>query len=249
MTKSMAPHHAIILAAGSGSRLGSLTVDHPKPLLDVAGETMLGRLIRQLTARDVTRLTIVVGHCAARIREAVPAAAGQASVDFIESADYASTNNAYSLWLARDALRSGALLAEADVVMDDRVLDTFLSNSAQTAWMVRPFLPKMDGALLEGAPGGPLRRLSIVRRGTVDVAPGFKSMGLLRLSPPYAASLAGWLDAEVASGRRDRYYDLVIADHLAESAPLLANCPEGFWTEVDTAEDLQQARDALERPS
>ncbi len=54
--------HAIIPAAGRGTRLRPLTHTVPKPLIHVAGKPMLGHIIDDLAAAGVDRLTLVVGH-------------------------------------------------------------------------------------------------------------------------------------------------------------------------------------------
>ena len=45
---------AVILVAGVGSRLRPITDDRPKALVDVAGETILGRACRLLRAAGTT---------------------------------------------------------------------------------------------------------------------------------------------------------------------------------------------------
>jgi hypothetical protein len=71
-------------------------------------------------------------------------------------------------------------------------------------------------------------------------------MGLLKVSSSYGKRLSRWLEEEKASGRRDRYYDLVIADHVEETSPVLVPADEGFWCEIDTVEDLRAASAALQ---
>jgi dTDP-glucose pyrophosphorylase len=55
---------AVLLAAGRGSRLGTLTERFPKPLLEVGGEPILFRILRGLAAAGVTEVAIVTGHAA-----------------------------------------------------------------------------------------------------------------------------------------------------------------------------------------
>lgn len=165
----MQGQQAIILAAGRGRRLGTLTDALPKPLVPVAGTPMLVRLVRQLRARGMEHFVVVVGHHEALIRDAVQSAASGATCSFVPNPDYETTNNAYSLWLARDALARGGLLVEADVVMEDSVLDAFLAHGEEAGWGTRPFEAGMDGALLEGDENGILRRLTIV--GKQEAAP------------------------------------------------------------------------------
>ena len=58
---------AMILAAGRGERLRPLTESIPKPLVEVAGQTLLGRHLERLAAAGFTRAVINVSHLAQSI--------------------------------------------------------------------------------------------------------------------------------------------------------------------------------------
>ena len=55
------PRNAIILAAGFGMRMVPINMDIPKALLEVRGEILIERLIRQLQAAGVEDIYVVVG--------------------------------------------------------------------------------------------------------------------------------------------------------------------------------------------
>ena len=60
---------ALLLAAGTGSRLRPLTENAPKCLTEVGGIPILGRLVDSLRAQKIKRLVVVIGHQRNRIRE------------------------------------------------------------------------------------------------------------------------------------------------------------------------------------
>ena len=62
---------AMILAAGRGERLGDLTTAIPKPLLKVAGETLIERHLRRLHEAAVSEIVINVSYLGAQIRSAL----------------------------------------------------------------------------------------------------------------------------------------------------------------------------------
>ena len=53
---------AVLLVAGIGSRLRPLTDDRPKALVDIGGETILGRAVRLLGEHGVERLVLATGY-------------------------------------------------------------------------------------------------------------------------------------------------------------------------------------------
>jgi NDP-sugar pyrophosphorylase family protein len=61
---------AVLLAAGRGSRLGDLTANFPKPLLEVGGQPILFRAISGLSAAGIRDFVVITGHAAEMLEEA-----------------------------------------------------------------------------------------------------------------------------------------------------------------------------------
>jgi NDP-sugar pyrophosphorylase family protein len=55
---------ALILAAGKGTRLKHLTVDKPKPMIEIGGEPLLAHHVRRLAASGVKEIAINLHHAA-----------------------------------------------------------------------------------------------------------------------------------------------------------------------------------------
>lgn len=90
---------AVVLAAGKGERLQSVT-EVPKPLLTVGGETLLARNIKSLRRAGVEEIYVVVGYRAAEIRRAMSA---DRDVEFIENPQW-HLSSGLSLLAAREAV-------------------------------------------------------------------------------------------------------------------------------------------------
>jgi len=61
--------HAVVLAAGQGSRLRPLTDAVPKPLLPIDGRPVVARVLDQLAAAGVTHAMVVVGYAGAVLQD------------------------------------------------------------------------------------------------------------------------------------------------------------------------------------
>lgn len=61
---------AVILAAGRGTRMGHLTQETPKPLLEVDGKTLIEHKLDELP-EDVEEVIIIVGYLGSKIQERI----------------------------------------------------------------------------------------------------------------------------------------------------------------------------------
>src|SRR5947208_16669688 len=104
----------LVLAAGTGRRLRPYTDTLPKALVPISADiTVLDLTLANYAAVGITDVAIVVGYAAEAVEARVPAFEKRYGVtlELIHN-DHAETwNNAYSLWCARDHLKSGAVLA------------------------------------------------------------------------------------------------------------------------------------------
>lgn len=125
----------LVLAAGQGQRLRPDTDALPKTLLPVDGEsTILDVILRNLAKVGLTDVALVAGYAADALIARVPdlEARHGLAIEIIRN-DHYDRNNAYSLWLARDAYARGALLVNGDTVHPVDVEQTLLSAATETA--------------------------------------------------------------------------------------------------------------------
>ena len=96
---------AIILAAGMGKRLKELTKDNTKCMVKVNGETLIDRLLGQLSGLGLNRVVIVVGYKGDNLISYIgDRYADKLNIEYVENPIYDKTNNIYSLALAKDKL-------------------------------------------------------------------------------------------------------------------------------------------------
>ena len=107
---------AVILAAGLGSRMGSLTTSVPKCLVEVNGVPILFRSLRVLASAGVTEAVVVVGYEADQVRRRVGDTFAGMQIKYVDAPLFDQTNNICSLWDARRYLSEDILLIEGDVV-------------------------------------------------------------------------------------------------------------------------------------
>ena len=100
------PKNAVILAAGYGMRMVPINTELPKGLLEVNGEPLIERTIRQLHERDIENIYVVVGF----MKESYEYLIDEYGVEFLYNDEYAVKNNLHSLYQARNVLENSYII-------------------------------------------------------------------------------------------------------------------------------------------
>ena len=228
----------ILLAAGSGSRLKPMTDDQPKCLTNVNGIPILKRLVRSLRVAGFRRLVVVVGHLDQCIRKALEEWGGGLRIEYVVNPDYQTTNNIYSLWLARRAIREPFLLVECDLVFDPSKLSEMREPDRIA---VSPMRPWMRGSTVNLDPSGNVIGFR------VGHCPGrlmdYKTVNMYSLSAESWRKVVRRIKTHVARGRVNDYYETVFAEMIYDGSLSLqgVSFDQDSWYEVDTVADLHEA--------
>lgn len=246
--------HAVILAAGQGSRLGLFTRRLPKPLLPVAGRAMIERSLECLSEAGVERATIVVGHLADRIEARLGGNYGGVALDYVRSDRYRSTNDIYSLWLAREQLSGDTLLLQPDVVYDQRVLGVLAEAPRDSNLIaVARHQAEFDGTVVSLDPDGRVAGMfyGADQDAAFDYRDKFKTMNIYLFRDRFLReSFVPALDRFVTrENRSDVCFEQVLANPVraGDHSFHAVDCTDLPWYEVDTHEDRRAAERVLTR--
>ncbi|MCQ2194400.1 MAG: phosphocholine cytidylyltransferase family protein [Paludibacteraceae bacterium] len=123
---------AVILAAGIASRLRPLTNDCPKCLLKVGNRSLLQRSMDALKQNGIREFVVVTGYLHHQIEDFLKANYSDLKISFIHNDLYESTNNIYSLWLARpEADGEDILLLDSDLLYDPMIVRRVLDSDSE----------------------------------------------------------------------------------------------------------------------
>lgn len=120
--------NAVIMAAGFGSRFVPMTYETPKGLLEVNGEILIERQIRQLHEVGIKDISIVVGY----LKETFEYLTDKYDIKLIYNPDYGSKNNISSLYYAKNEFKNTYLLT-SDIYMEKNLYRTYESYSYYAA--------------------------------------------------------------------------------------------------------------------
>ena len=94
--------NAVILAAGTASRFAPISYENPKALIEVKGEILIERQIRQLQAAGISEIILVVGYK----KEQFAYLQEKFGVILVENKEFLTRNNNGSIYAAKDYLRN-----------------------------------------------------------------------------------------------------------------------------------------------
>jgi choline kinase len=229
---------AVILAAGVSSRLLPLTETIPKSLLSLDGIPLLRRTLNALQRNRIEDVLIVTGY----LRETIERSVGEWNIgiriQYIFNPLFASTNNNYSLWIARGAAAGqDLLLLDADILCDWRIIAALLRSNYQNALLVRrsTHLSEEEIKVELDAAG---RITTISKELDPHKAVG-ESVGIEKFSQATAARLFATLDRRK---HRDEFYEASFQDMIQQGTEIYA-VESGPYTcmEIDTPDDLRRA--------
>lgn len=126
--KNKSPQNAIILAAGFGMRMVPINSDYPKALLEIKGEVLIERIIRQLKEIGIVDISIVVGF----LKEKFEYLIDKYGVKLIINEEYNIKNNLHSLNLASNLI-SNTYIIPSDIYLNENL---FRKNELYSWYMI-----------------------------------------------------------------------------------------------------------------
>lgn len=226
------PRHGMILAAGLGLRMRPITDTLPKPLIPVAGQTLLDRALDHLEAAGVEEVVVNAHYLAEMVKEHVDLRSSPRSVVSVEE----------------ERLETGGGVAKALPLLGN---EPFFVVNGDALWIdgLRPTLEVLadawDGNRMDGI---------LLLHATVS-AHGYDGMGDFLLAPdgsltrrpertmaPYMFAGVQILHPRLFDDVPDGPFSLnLLFDRSIEAGRLFGIAHEGSWFHVGTPEDLEIA--------
>ncbi len=223
--------HAIILAAGRGTRLWPHTKDRPKCLLPIGGKTLIEHQVGTLETQGITDITVVTGYFGEKIRQVLGA-----RVSYVDNARFVDTSSMYSLWLARSAATEGCIILNADVLFHAEILRSLLASPHADALAV-----DYDSVLVDEETKVQIDGERVLALSKTLQLGDAENVGMVKMS----AAGSSVLFAKIAELLRHNHAQEMVpfaVNAIASSHFLAAVSVESLpWIEIDFPEDYQRA--------
>ena len=218
--KSHHPQQATILAAGYGLRMVPINTEEPKGLLEVHGEPLIERIIKQLHEVGITDIKIVVGF----MKEHYEYLIDEYDVDLIVNPYYVTRNNIYSLYLAKDRLANGYIIP-CDIWFKNNLFSTLEDPS----WYL------FSDRLTDHSHWQVSKNTKV----KYTKEPGNRMIGIAYLNQEDAEVLTGHLDEMIKAKKYDSFWE----DALANKKQFLISgriIPNSEHAEINSYEELME---------
>ncbi|MFL6737797.1 MAG: NTP transferase domain-containing protein [Sphingomicrobium sp.] len=235
---------AIILSAGQGSRLGHLTDDRPKCLIEFNGRSLLDRQLDALAANGVEEAVVVTGFRDDQI-EAALKRRGDAGprVRTVYNPFYKVADNLGSLFVAKHEIEGDVLVWNGDTLVSEALMARVVGNTDQEGICVtidrKQGYDEDDMKVVVDDAG---RLHAIGKR--LDLAEvNAESIGLLAFRGAGAQTFRHAIERAIRTSEGTTIWYLRVIHQVAQEAPVWTLDINGHeWGEVDFPEDVENAQ-------
>ncbi len=234
---------AVILAAGTASRLRPLTENTPKCLLKVNDKTLLERTLDNFVANGITEFLIVTGYLQEMIKDFVMRNYPALNIKFVYNKDFATTNNIYSLYLAEEfAKGEDFILSDSDILFSEDIISGLLADkNPDVLAMNRHELGEEEIKIISD---GDRNVLEISKVCSIEKAIG-ESVGLEKMSASYSTALYAELHQMIDNeGLANVFYEKAFERLIPQGKVFkYLDTTDYFSMEIDTVEDYDKIKD------
>ena len=224
---------AVILAAGIGSRLKSLSGGKPKCLVEIGGRPLILHQLEALADHGIGPVLCVLGYHADEVQQVIGDRA-----EFILNERFAETNSLYSLWLAREWVKGPFVLLNSDLFFDPKILDRLMEEPGNVL--------AYDST---SSRGREQTKVAIKQRRIIDIgkdvpvtSAGGESLGLLKFERDGAEAMLRVADELIRGGSENAWVIEGTRVVCKQASIYGVNIAGEAWAEIDFPYDLDVAR-------
>ena len=235
---------AIMLAAGKCSRLGKYTKNNTKCMLEVYGKTLLERAIDALLLAGIKDFIIVLGYKGENVKKYIREKELDKKINiiYVDNDVYDTTNNIYSLYLAKDYLiKDDTILLESDLIYDVSIVKKLVDSKYDSAAVIAKYEEWMDGTVVtlndEGFINSFIERKNFEYKNADNY---YKTVNIYKFSKEFSERFyLPFLESYIKAYGNNDYYELVlkVISGLKEVKLHGFKLTGEDWYEIDDAQD------------
>ena len=218
--------NAIIMAAGTASRFAPLSYEKPKALIEVRGEVLIERQIRQLREAGIEDVVVVTGYKA----EQFEYLKDKYGVVLINNPYYLTRNNNSSIYAAREYIKNSYICSS-----DNYFLNNLFESEVDESFYAAVY---MEGETGEWCI---LEENGLIKDVKVGGQDSWVMLGHVFWSESFSRSFLHILENEYEwPETADKLWETIYIEHINELPMKIRKYPADFIFEFDTLDELRE---------
>lgn len=218
--------NAIIMAAGTASRFAPLSFEVHKALIEVKGEVLIERQIKQLRKAGIREIIIVTGYKAEQFEYLKE----KYGVTLVHNPYYLTRNNNASIYVVKDYLKNSYICSSDNYFInnpfesevDDCYYSAVYAERDTNEWCIE----EEDGR---------------IKNVTVGGKDSWIMLGHVFWSEVFSQKFRSILEAEYdLPETADKLWETIYIDHIEELDMTIRKYPSDFIFEFDTLDELRE---------
>ena len=222
--------NAIIMAAGTSSRFAPLSYEKPKALIEVRGEVLIERQIRQLREAGIEEVVVVTGYKA----EQFEYLKDKYGVVLINNPYYLTRNNNSSIYAAREYIKNSYICSS-----DNYFITNPFESDVDESYYSAVYMEGDTGEWCISEDDGWIKDVKV---GGQD---SWVMLGHVFWSEPFSRSFLHILEDEYEwPETADKLWETIYIEHINELPMKIRKYPADFIFEFDTLDELREFDDS-----
>lgn len=218
--------NAVIMVAGTSSRFAPLSCERPKALVEVRGEVLIERQVRQLQCSGIRQIYIVTGYMA----EQFEYLKGKYGVTLIHNPEYLTRNNNGSIWAARNVIRN-TYICSGDNYFTENPFESEVESAYYSAFYAQGSTKEW---CMEIDSEGYIQSVQI---GGEDA---WYMLGHVFWDAAFSSRFLTFLEHEYSLPETaDKLWETIYIEHIHELPMRIRKYPDGMIYEFDTLDELR----------
>jgi L-glutamine-phosphate cytidylyltransferase len=243
---------AIIIAAGSAKRLGKQTKELPKGLLDINGKSILERQIDILQKNGIQEIILIIGPHKEKFKFE--------QVRYVDDIEFKKHDVLLSLMAAKNEIKGEVITTYSDILFDEKILQQIIKSNVDIGiatdmdWEIkyenRTEHPKSqaDNVVIEDS------KVVRIKKNISKILKNQKNgefIGIMRFSKKGSEIFIREYD-RVEKIKPSPFHDSLkfeksyltdmIQELIAQKISVKPIIVDGNWCEIDTLQDLENAK-------
>ena len=222
--------NAIIMAAGTSSRFAPLSYEKPKALIEVRGEVLIERQIRQLREAGIEKVVVVTGYKA----EQFEYLKDKYGVVLINNPYYLTRNNNSSIYAAREYIKNSYICSS-----DNYFITNPFESDVDESYYAAVYIEGETGEWCISEDGGWIKDVKVGGRDS------WVMLGHVFWSESFSRSFLHILEDEYEwPETADKLWETIYIEHINELPMKIRKYPADFIFEFDTLDELREFDDS-----